>query len=60
MWKRGRDSNPRPLGYEPNELTRLLHPASESVTAKVFTVKFSISNFAPLQRQEILENQYYW
>lgn len=23
--KRGRDSNPRPLGYEPNELP-LLHP----------------------------------
>jgi hypothetical protein len=26
-WWRGRDSNPRPLGYEPNELP-LLHPAS--------------------------------
>ena len=26
-WWRGRDSNPRPLGYEPNELP-LLHPAA--------------------------------
>ena len=26
-WLRGRDSNPRPLGYEPNELP-LLHPAT--------------------------------
>ena len=25
---RGRDLNPRPSGYEPDELTRLLHPAS--------------------------------
>ena len=29
-WWRGRDSNPRPLGYEPNELP-LLHPASGAV-----------------------------
>src|SRR3954453_3505951 len=28
VWWRGRDSNPRPLGYEPNELP-LLHPASD-------------------------------
>ena len=27
QWWRGRDSNPRPLGYEPNELP-LLHPAA--------------------------------
>src|ERR1700755_1556550 len=27
VWKRGGDSNPRPLGYEPNELP-LLHPAA--------------------------------
>lgn len=25
---RGRDSNPRPLGYEPNEVTELLHRAA--------------------------------
>ena len=29
-WWRGRDSNPRPLGYEPNELP-LLHPAAQVV-----------------------------
>ena len=28
-WWRGRDSNPRPLGYEPNELP-LLHPAARA------------------------------
>ena len=28
FWLRGRDLNPRPLGYEPNELTDCLHPAS--------------------------------
>jgi hypothetical protein len=33
---RGRDSNPRPLGYEPNELP-LLHPAS-SCPAPAFTL----------------------
>ena len=26
-WSRGQDSNLRPLGYEPNELTKLLYPA---------------------------------
>ena len=30
IWWRGRDSNPRPLGYEPNELP-LLHPATSGV-----------------------------
>ena len=30
-WWRGRDSNPRPLGYEPNELP-LLHPATSGVS----------------------------
>ena len=30
-WWRGRDSNPRPLGYEPNELP-LLHPAAQAQT----------------------------
>lgn len=28
-WWRERDSNPRPLGYEPNELP-LLHPAMQA------------------------------
>ena len=27
-WWRGLDLNQRPLGYEPSELTRLLHPAT--------------------------------
>ena len=27
IWSRGPDSNRRPSGYEPDELTRLLHPA---------------------------------
>ncbi len=27
-WKRGWDLNPRPPGYEPDELTGLLYPAS--------------------------------
>ena len=26
-WSRGADLNHRPSGYEPDELTRLLHPA---------------------------------
>jgi hypothetical protein len=27
IWKRGWDLNPRPPGYEPDELTGLLYPA---------------------------------
>jgi hypothetical protein len=32
-WKRGWDLNPRPPGYEPDELTGLLYPAIKNPVA---------------------------
>lgn len=34
-WLQGLDLNQRPFGYEPNELTRLLYPASENLNVVV-------------------------